>query len=252
VQIADKNLEICFPELAEPERASLLERHFRSVGLSMVEMSIGWFASIEKLRSLVEVVGREHLDAAINRGRGVLLVGAHFTTLEVGVAILADLTGPCVTMYRPQRNAMMDVLVRRGRRRFAQEQIPRDNVRTLIKRLRDNKTVVYLPDQTYLGNQSALIPFFGEPAVTNTATPKLSKISGAVVLPYFFRRKQDDSGYVVDIGAPLENFPSDDAVDDTRRLVSLLEKYIRQVPDQYLWLYKKFKRRPVSYPNIYA
>lgn len=109
-----------------------------------------------------------------------------------------------------------------------------------------------MPDQTYLGNQSELIPFFGEPAVTNIATSKIARISGAPVLPYFFRRNADERSYTVTIGAPLENFPSDDAIADTRRIVALLEQRIRETPEQYLWVYKKFKRRPDSLGDPYA
>jgi len=107
-----------------------------------------------------------------------------------------------------------------------------------------------MPDQTYLGKQSELLPFFGQPAVTNTATSKLAGISGAAVLPYFFQRLPDGR-YRVDIGAPLDDFPSDDLAADTTRLFALLETYIRRAPEQYLWLYKKFKGRPPPYSDPY-
>jgi KDO2-lipid IV(A) lauroyltransferase len=251
-RVARRNLEVCFPELSAAARETLLERHLESVGLSLVEMGIGWFAPLEELKRIVEVRGREHLNAALERGRGVILLAAHFTPLEVGVAMLEDSGARCSCMYRTQRNAMMDAMIRRGRSRFAQRQIARDNVRAMLKRLRENYAVVYTPDQTYLGNQSALVDFFGEPAVTNIATSKLARISGAAVLTYFFRRRADDSGYIVDIGAPLEAFPSDDPVADTRRIVALLEAYIRLAPEQYLWIYKKFKRRPPPLPDLYV
>ena len=250
-RVAQRNLELCFKHLTAAERSELLDRHFEAVGMSFVEMGIGWFTPIERLLERVEIHGREHLEQARARGRGALLVGAHFTTLEVGVAVLEALVPHVSCMYRPQRNAMMDVMIRRGRHRFAKEQIPRDNVRALLRKLRENHAVAYLPDQTYLGNQSELLPFFGEPAVTNTATSKLAAISGATVLPYFFRRLPSGD-YRVDIGPPLEGFPSDSAARDTARLVGLLEDYIRLVPEQYLWLYKKFKGRPAPYPDVYA
>jgi Kdo2-lipid IVA lauroyltransferase/acyltransferase len=243
-RVARRNLEVCFPELSELNRETLLQRHFESLGLSLVEMGIGWFAPLEELKRIVTVRGREHLDAALARGQGVILLGAHFTPLEVGVAILES--------FGMRFSCMMDAMIRRGRSRFAEKQIARDNVRALLKRLEENYVVVYMPDQTYLGNQSALVEFFGEPAVTNIATSKLARISGAAVLTYFFRRLPDDSGYVVDIGAPLEAFPSNDAVRDTRRIVARLEEYIRLAPEQYLWIYKKFKRRPPPLPDLYA
>lgn len=250
-RIAARNLELCFTSLSAAERHALLERHFAAVGMSFVEMGIGWFTPIDRLLSRVTVFGREHLDAALARGKGALLFTAHFTTLEVGVAVIEALATNVSCMYRPQRNAMMDVLIRRGRHRFAKEQIPRDNVRALVRSLRDNNAVLYSPDQTYLGNQSALLPFFGEPAVTNTATSKLAKISGATVLPYFFRRLPDGK-YRVDIGPPLADFPSDSPARDSERLFALLEEYIRLAPEQYLWLYKKFKGRPPPLVDVYA
>ena len=181
----------------------------------------------------------------------MLLFVAHFTTLEVGVAVLEALVPRASCMYRPQRNAMMDVMIRRGRHRFAKEQIPRDNVRALLRSLRDNHAICYLPDQTYLGKQSELLPFFGEPAVTNTATSKLAAISGATVLPYFFRRlprrrlsrrHRRAARRLSERSAPR----------DTERLFGLLEDYIRLAPEQYLWLYKKFKGRPPPLPDVYA
>ena len=248
---AARNLELCFPELSAAARAALLDRHFEAVGMSFVEMAIGWFWPIERLLERVEISGAEHVQRALAAGKGVLMVGGHFTTLEVGVAVIESFVPNCATMYRPQRNAMMDVLIRRGRSRFAQAQIPRDNVRALLRSLRANWAVMYMPDQTYLGSQSKLLPFFGEPALTNTATSKLAGLSGAAVLPYFFRRLPDDSRYRVEIGEPLESFPSDDPEADTLRLVALLEAAIRKAPEQYLWLYKKFKGRPAPYPDPY-
>lgn len=252
VSVARRNLEICFPALGVAEREALLKRHFRSVGLQVVEMGVGWFAPIDALHRRVEIQGLEHLSAALDAGHGALLLTAHFTPIEIGVCVLEDFPGKVSSLYRPQRNAMMDALILRGRSRFSRSQIPRDNVRQLIRLLKANEAVLYMPDQTYLGNQSAMIPFFGEPAMTNIATSKIARISGAPVLPYFFRRNPDETTYTVTIGAPLENFPSDDPIADTKRIVSLLEDRIRETPEQYLWVYKKFKRRPESFGDAYA
>jgi Kdo2-lipid IVA lauroyltransferase/acyltransferase len=249
-RVARRNIALCFRELGAEEQRELLDRHFDAVGMSFVEMAIGWFTPIERLLERVSIHGREHLERAQAKG-GVLLVGGHFTTLEIGFGVLEALTSRASCMYRPQRNAMMDVMIRRGRHRFAKHQIPRDNVRALIRTLRNGYAVGYLPDQTYLGNQSELLPFFGEPAVTNTATSKLAAISGATVLPYFSRRLPSGD-YRLDIGAPLADFPSDSPARDAQRLFGLLEDYIRLAPEQYLWLYKKFKGRPPPFPDPYA
>jgi len=251
-QAAESNLAVCFPELDAAAHSALVRRQFEAFGASLSEMGLGWYAPLEKIKALVRVEGKEHLDAALARGKGAILFMAHFTCLEIGVAILEDICANCGCMYRPQRNAMFDAMILQGRSRFARQQIDKNNVRGLLRALRDNMAIAYLPDHTYTGSQSALLPFFGEPALTNTATSKLAKLSGAAVLPYFFRRLEDDTGYVVEILPPLRDFPTDDAIADTRRLVELLEQRIRRTPEQYLWTYRKFKGRPKNYPDVYG
>jgi KDO2-lipid IV(A) lauroyltransferase len=250
--VARRNLEVCFPELSEQEISDLVLRHFESLGASVAEMAVAWFSPIERLRRLIRVEGDQHLYEALREGKGAILFSAHFTTMEIAFAILEDLDAECSVLYRPQHNPMTDAIILRGRRRFASEHIPRDNVRAMLRNLKRNHVVVYMPDQTMLGKQSRLLPFFGEMAVTNVATGKIAKLSGAPVLPYFYRRLADDSGYVVEIGAPLANFPSADPIEDSRRLFGLLEERIRLAPEQYLWIYRKFKGRPHPYPDLYS
>jgi KDO2-lipid IV(A) lauroyltransferase len=249
--VAASNLKACFPELSDAQRAKLLTRHFESVGAALVEVALGWFGSPEKLRRVVTVRGAEHVVAAQQQGRGVILMAAHFTPLELAAAALPQISSNGACMYRRPHNAMIEAMMQRGRSRFARAQIPQDDVRGLLRLLKEGAAVIYAPDQTYVGSQAALLPFFGEMAMTNTATSKLARLTGAAVMTYFFRRLPDDASYVVDI-APVDAFPSDDARADTLRLVALLEHYIRGAPDQYLWIYKKFKGRPAPYPDLYG
>ena len=246
-----RNLEACFPDLTDAERVQLLNKHFEALGISLAEMAICRYEPIERVRELIRVEGRENLERAQQEGNGVILYAAHFTCLEIGLAILLDLSPRCSAMYTPHENSMVDMIVRQGRRRLVKESIPTDDVRALVRSLRNNATVVYLPDHVYAGSHSELLPFFGEPALTTTAVSKLAKLSGATVLAYFFRRLPDDSGYVVNIAPPLPNFPSDDPVHDTGRLVAQLEDYIRLAPEQYAWTYRRFKDRPEPYYHFY-
>ena len=251
-RVVMRNLEACFPDLTPAQRQRLGRDHFAAVGAAFSEMGLGWYASSERLNRLIRVEGREHLEKALAQDRGIIVLTAHFTSLETGSSILKELFPGIKAVYRPQPNAMIDAMISRGRQRIVAEQIPKDNIRAMVRTLRDGGTVAYLADLAGRGNNRALVPFFGEPAMTTTAVSKLARMTGATVLTYFFKRLPGREGYVVNIGPPLDGFPGDDPVADTRRLVQRLEDYIRQAPEQYMWTYRRFKGRPEPWPDLYA
>jgi KDO2-lipid IV(A) lauroyltransferase len=250
-QIAAKNLEVCFPDLSARERSRLLVQHFESLGASVVEMATGWFGAAETVRSRVRIEGVDNLQTALEKNRGVILFSAHFTTFEFFWAVLAPLCPRLCGMYKWQRNPVMNKVMNRGRGRYFDRLFAKDNVREMLRSLRDNAVVWYASDQSYGGKGSALIPFFGEPAMTNTVIGRLAKASGATVLPYYCRRIDNDR-YVMTIDAPLPDLPSSNHEEDTRRLTQLLENYIRLCPEQYWWIHRRFKGRPAPLPDIYA
>jgi len=249
--IADRNLAVCFPELTQSERVQLRKKHFESIGMAVGEMAMGWFGSKARVLELVTINGIEHLQRALGAGNGVILFSAHFTTFEFDFAALKPYCPKLCAMYRDQRNEMWNVIMHLGRGQNIDELFPKDSVRAMIKALNDNAVVWYAPDQSYRKKYGALVPFFGEPAMTNTATSRIAAMTGATVLTYFCRRRADGSGYVVDIGAPLDNFPTDDLVGDTTRLMAALTAYVRDCPEQYCWIHQRFKGRPEPYPDIY-
>jgi KDO2-lipid IV(A) lauroyltransferase len=249
--IATRNLAACFPEFSDEERDALQRRHFEAIGLSVTEMSLAWFGSKQAICDLIRVEGEEHLYDALAKGNGVILFSAHLTTFEFFLPALEKLCPHISAMYRAQKNEMVNVIMTRGRKRTIEELFQKDSVRSMIRSLSRNAVVWYAADQSYQQKYSALVPFFNVPAMTNTATGRLAKLSGATVLTYFGRRLPDDSGYVLDIGKPLDNFPSDDMAEDTARLMKELESYVRQCPEQYCWIHRRFKGRPEPYPDIY-
>jgi Kdo2-lipid IVA lauroyltransferase/acyltransferase len=240
-RIAEINVQLCLPGLTTQERSDLVKEHFGSLGCALLETGLVWWASAPRLRRLIAFEGLEHLQAALLRGRGALMLSAHFTTLEMGARALT-LLGPMSVMYLTPKNALIAELSRRNRGRHALKAIANDQIRELLQSLKSNLPVWYAPDQRYTEKNSELVPLFGHPAASNVATSRLAKISGAPVLPYFPKRRADNRGYVVQIHPPFDNFPSDDPVADTHRFHELIEGQVRDHPEQYLWTYKRFRR----------
>lgn len=240
-RVAVINVELCLPELDAKARRQLVRRHFESLGCALLETGMVWWASRERLLRLIQFDGLEHLQAALAKGRGALMLSAHFTTLEMGARALT-LLGPTSIMYLTPRNALVAELSRRGRARHTVQAISADQVRDLLQNLKNNLPVWYAPDQRFTDKNSELVPLFGRPAASNVATSRLAKISRAPVLPYFPERRADNRGYIIHIHPPFEHFPSADAIADTRRFHELIEAQVLKCPEQYLWAYKRFKR----------
>lgn len=250
VRIARRNLELCLPELAIEEREKILREHFRSLGVGIFETAMSWWSSDARIRKLTQFEGEEHLQAALSRGRGAILLSAHFTTLEIGARALCARVAASV-MYRPTRNVVLERFLMRNRGRQAKRAIPRDDVRTLIAALKNNEPVWYAPDQSYRKKGAQMVTFFDIPAATNTATSRLARVTGAAVLPYFPERLPGSRGYRMVIQPMLENFPTEDPVADARRFNALIETQVRRVPAQYLWIHRRFKGLTAQYPDYY-
>ena len=251
-RIAARNIELCFPELSDEERSDLVRAHFEALGMSAIEMGIGWWASDRKIDRLMSVDGLEHLETALEKGKGAILITAHFTSVEASGRLFGRLAPPFMAMYRTNSNPFFDEILRRGRLKSAKGVIAKDDVRTMLRTLKSNTPVLYAPDQSYKQKLSALVPFFGVPSMTNTATSTIAKMTGAPVLPYLPFRKTDGSGYTVTVLPPIEGIPSDDPAADAARYHAVIEEHIRKDPAQYFWVHKRFKNRPESLPDAYA
>jgi KDO2-lipid IV(A) lauroyltransferase len=238
--VSNVNIRLCLTELDTRARRRLVRRHFVSLGRSLFETALVWWASDRRLGKLVRVDGLEHLSEALREGKGALLLSAHFTTLEMGARALC-LKGRTAIMYQTPKNALIAELSLRGRTAHAERAIASTSVRDLLNSLKAKLPVWYAPDQRDLGKAGAIVPFFGIPAATNVATSRIARISGAPVLPYFPERLSDGSGYLMRILPRLEGFPSEDPVADATRFHRLIEAHIRRCPEQYLWSYKRFK-----------
>ena len=249
-KIAKTNLELCFPELPEKQRLVLLRAHFDSLGKGFIEMALSWWGREKHLRNLSSIRGIEHLQDASQHGNGVILLSAHFTTLEIGGRLLA-MQAPFHVLYRTHKNALFEHIMHRARVCLFDKAIARNDMRALIASLKAGKTVWYAPDQNHGGTHSIFVPFFGIPASTITSTSRIAAISGAAVVPFFQRRLPGNRGYELTLYPALNHFPGDSVEADTVRISQLIENQIRKMPEQYLWVHRRFKTRPEGEPYPY-
>lgn len=249
-KIAEKNIALCFGELTQDEQKALVVQHFENLGMAIFETAFTWWASDSRLADLERIQGIEHIHAALEQGKGVILLSAHFTTLEIGCRLLL-LHIPFHPMYRSHENPLFGEIMKASRERLATVAIPRDDVRLLIRTVKQNHAVWYAPDQAYRGKNSAPVPFFGHLAPTNLATSRLAKMTGAPVVPFFSERDKKDKKYVLHILPALEDFPSDNAEFDAARINKAIEDQVRKAPEQYLWAHRRFKASTPDEPDPY-
>jgi len=248
--IARINLALCFPHESTPWREDLLKRHFEALGTGFIETGTSWWGSNKTLAPLLRLNGMEHLTDALKQNQGVILLSAHFTTFELALRLLS-LHTPCVALYRPHNNPLLEQAIRKGRLSFMQALIPREEMKTMLRMLAQNRVVWYAPDQNYNRRHGVFVPFFAEPAATMTATSRLARLSGAAVVPFYPHRLPGTQGYELVILPALKDFPGKDATEDTRHLNELLEQQVRRSPEQYLWVHRRFKTRPGVNENVY-
>jgi KDO2-lipid IV(A) lauroyltransferase len=250
VRIARRNIELCMPGLSPEDREDLVDRHCTSLGMGLCETADTWWSSDRRVNALAQVQGLENLQAALAKGRGAIMIGGHFTTIEIATRILGTVV-PLNVLYRPTKNAVLSHIMLTSFLRHGKP-IPYDDIRGMIRALKNNEAVWYAPDQSYRNKGAAMVNFFGIPAATTTATSRLARISGAAVLTYFPERLPGNAGYRVVIGPALEDFPGDDVICDVERFNRLLEAQIRRVPEQYLWVHRRFKGLSADYPDYYG
>jgi Kdo2-lipid IVA lauroyltransferase/acyltransferase len=250
--IARRNLELCFPELSQAQRERLLRENFASTGIAFFEMAMSWWWPQARLQRLAKIEGLEHLQQAQAAGQGVILMALHFTTLEIGAALLGQ-RHTIDGMYREHKNPLFDYVQRRGRERHNRDAtaIEREDVRAMLKVLRAGRAIWYAPDQDYGRKQSLFVPLFGIQAATVTATTKFARLGRAKVVPFTQERLADGSGYRLVIHPPLEDFPGESEEADCLRINQWVEEAVSALPEQYLWAHRRFKTRPDGEPGLY-
>ncbi|MDO4698348.1 MAG: Kdo(2)-lipid IV(A) acyltransferase [Pasteurellaceae bacterium] len=251
MHIAKRNLQLCFPDYSEEKIAQLLTENTESVGMAIIETGMAWFWSDRRILKWSKVEGLEHLKHP--DGTGIILVGVHFLTLELGARIFG-LHSPGIGVYRPNDNPLLDWIQYRGRMRSNKGMLDRKDVRGMIKALRTGETIWYAPDHDYGRRKSVFVPFFAvQQACTTTGSwILLGSAPNAVVVPFSPIRHADYSGYTLKISPTVDFSHCKNEMETAIQMNKVVEIEIMRAQSQYMWLHRRFKTRPNEHdPSLY-
>ena len=253
-QVTRINLKKCFPQKNAEERERLARAHFRAFCRGFVDRALLWWAPRTRIEQLVRIEGIEHLRALIGKtgGAPVILLAPHFAGLDAGFTRLSCEVD-MVSMYANQKDARFSELLKRGRTRFGDQRLVsrQEGIRTTLSAMRAGRPFYYLPDQDYGPRDTMFVPFFGVPAATVPGLSRIARVAGALVLPCVTQLLPGSAGYLLRIDAPWDNFPTADLAADTRRMNEYIERRVLEMPEQYLWMHKRFKTRPAGEARFY-
>ena len=257
-EIALVNLRLAMPELSEQQRRDLARRHFQAYSRSVFERAILWWASEARLRRLIVIETGEgmppgQIPVAAMTDKPTILLCPHFVCLDVAGASIA-MEASASSMYVTQKNAAFDHVLRAGRARFKPVKLftRQDGIKPILRALRDRLPYFMLPDMDFGEKDAELVPFFGIPAATLTATARIAATTGAQVMPVIATFLPDYRGWRVKFYPVWDNYPGPDMVAATRRMNEFIEERAREAPAEYFWTHKRYKTRPNGEPSFYS
>ncbi|MFT6985225.1 MAG: KDO2-lipid IV(A) lauroyltransferase [Psychromonas sp.] len=251
-EIARRNIELCFPTLSQAEVDKKVRLNFENSGIALLEMGMAWFWPSWRVRGLLKITGIEHLQGAQEKGQGIIFLGAHFLTLEMGARALG-LVQPCCAVYRKHSNALLDYWFYWGRMREHNAMLDRKDFKAMLRTLKKGEALWYAPDHDYGSHKSSVFaPFFEiKEANTVAGTSTLARVKNSCVIPVFLKRLPAEAGYELVFYPKLEDFPTQDLQVDTQRTNQQIEKMVRECDDQYMWMHRRFKTRPEGEKSLY-
>jgi KDO2-lipid IV(A) lauroyltransferase len=250
VSVAKRNLELCFPQKSPQQIQHLLDKNVEYAGMAVLETGMGWWWPDWRVRRHSEIEGYEHVQAILDKGKGVLGLAIHNMSIEFGCRV-AGLNHPSVAFYRKHNNPLMEYMQYKGRSRSNKYMIHKRNSKGLIEALNEQEVCFYLPDQDYGRKNSEFVPFF---AVDQVATTKgtLLFADRANCETIFIVSLRTENGYKAKFVPGFKDFPSGDDRIDVANINKKVEELVELAPEQYLWMHKRFKTRPnETDPSLY-
>jgi Kdo2-lipid IVA lauroyltransferase/acyltransferase len=243
-RVVRTNLALCFPRLAPRERRWLTFQVFVRFAQAWLDRGWLWHGSEARLRSRIHLTG--DLKALTEEGP-VVIFAPHFVGLDAAwTGLTQQMTRQFSTIYTDQANRDADAWILQGRQRFKNGRLfgRIDGVKAIVSGLKAGEALYLLPDMNFGPEDSVFVPFFGVPAATVPSLSRFARLARARVVPVVTR--MTPGGYEVEILPSWSDFPTSDAVADTARMNSELERYIETMPAQYYWVHKRFKDQPAG------
>lgn len=249
--IATRNLQLCFPHLSEQEIKTLVDANFESIGMGLIETGMAWFWSDRRIKKWCRVEGLENMTDAVAQGRGVLLIGLHFLTLELGGRILG-MYHEGIGVYRPHNNKLLDWVQLKGRLKSNKDFIHRYDTKKMIRALKKGEILWYAPDHDYGAKNSVFASLFAMPsAATTIGTSLLMRTAKPAMVSFAPLRDPQGKGYIVSVSPAISDFPMEDTTQAAEFMNRVIEKEIMKDPALYMWLHRRFKTQPLDKPSIY-
>ncbi|MFS7197382.1 kdo(2)-lipid IV(A) palmitoleoyltransferase [Rahnella inusitata] len=251
VSITRRNLQLCFPDLTPEQVEARIVSNFESLGMGLLETGMAWFWSDARVKRWFDVSGLHNLKKAQENNQGVLVIGVHFMSLELGGRAMG-ICQPMMAMYRPHNNKAMEFVQTWGRMRSNKAMLDRKDLRGMVHALKKGEAVWFAPDQDYGPRGSVFAPLFAvDEAATTSGTYMLARLAKPALITVVLVRKPAGKGYDLVIQPALQDYPIDDELAAAAYMNRVIETEIMRAPDQYLWLHRRFKTRPAGTPSLY-
>ena len=251
LEVARTNLELVYPHWTSQSRERFLRLYFERYIQILVAMPDLWWSNDHSIESLVDINGIEHLHSVRQSNSPIIFLSVHSMALDFGVQALTRLL-PLQGIYKPFSNPVIDKLFAKARMRFNGRPSSRGSgLRALMTSLKQGSHLLYICDEDFGPERSVFAPLFGQPKATLTALPRIARRTGAVVVPLVTNYDPGTGRYVLDILAPMTDYPDDDELQNALELNRIVETLIQVRPEQFLWKLKLFKSQPGTTQSRY-
>lgn len=251
-RVIETNINLCFPDKTAEERRALSHKAFTSTFMAIFEFSLSWWGAKNKIAQLHTVEGMEHLTNALKKGKGVILLSSHFTTMEIAGTFLCSRIDNLVLTYKRSKNPLLEYFIRQERIRKSAGLIKHKSLREIIRSIKKGNVVWLAPDQDFGTKDAVFAPFMGVMTSTLVSPSRMAKLTGAPVIAFYGARIDEESRYVIRLSPEFENFPSGNDLADATQMNQAIEKQIELNPEQYLWAHRRFKTRPDGEKDVYT